>query len=109
VSKGLIGKFNLISSGCLSSDGAFFEDDNTEINRPGRNMSNKQFTIPSMEQRKSQINLLNYMEKDRRDSQEFTFPDSNLLHRRRQSADYNSATQSEDDESVSFEVSWKGL
>lgn len=78
---------------------------NKEIDREERNMSNKQFTIPSMEQRKSQINLLNGMEQDRRSSLEFIFPDGNLLHKRRQSADYNSATQSEDDESVPFEVS----
>lgn len=45
------------------------------------------------------------MEKERRDSKEFSFPDDNLLHRRRQS-DVQSATQSEDDESVSFEVSF---
>lgn len=68
-------------------------------------MFNKQFAIPSMEQRKSQINLLNFMEKERRDSKEFLFPDENLLQRRRPSAAAdNSATQSEDDESVSFEV-----
>lgn len=66
-------------------------------------LNNKQLTIPSMEQRKSQINLLNFMEKERRDSKEFLFSDENLLHRRRQSADH-SATQSEDDDSGSFEV-----
>ncbi|KAL7045117.1 hypothetical protein ACKWTF_002152 [Chironomus riparius] len=63
-------------------------------------------TIPSMEQRKSQINLLNFMdqEKQRRGSKEFLFPDDNLLHKRRPSAHDHSATQSEDDESAgSFE------
>ncbi|XP_070496668.1 anoctamin-10 isoform X4 [Chironomus tepperi] len=62
--------------------------------------------IPSMEQRKSQINLLNFMdqEKQRRDSKEFLFPDDNLLHKRRPSAHDQSGTQSEDDESAgSFE------
>jgi hypothetical protein len=68
-------------------------------------MSNKLFTVPTMAQRNSQINFLNNIEKDRRDSQEFVFPDANSLHRRRQSADYNSATQSEDDDGVLFEVS----
>lgn len=68
-------------------------------------MASKQFAIPSIEQRKSQINFFNFMEKERRDSKEFSFPDDNLLHRRRQSNDVHSATQSEDDESVSFEVS----
>lgn len=69
-------------------------------------------TIPSMEQRKSQINLLNFMEQEkqqqRRDSKEFLFPDDNLLHKRRPSSaeqHTHSATQSEDDEnSASFEV-----
>ena len=69
--------------------------------------------IPSMEQRKSQINLLNFMEqeKQRRDSKEFLFPDDNLLHKRRPSAHVDhSATQSEDDESAgSFEVNRKKL
>lgn len=59
-----------------------------------------------MEQRKSQINLLNFIEKDRRDSKEFLFPDDSLLQKRRPSAPPadHSATQSEDDESVGFEV-----
>ncbi|KAG5674939.1 hypothetical protein PVAND_004883 [Polypedilum vanderplanki] len=66
-------------------------------------------TIPSMEQRKSQINLLNFMEQEklqqRRDSNsEFLFPDDNLLHKRRPSQADHSATQSEDDENfASFE------
>lgn len=68
--------------------------------------------IPSMEQRKSQINLLNFMdqERQRRDSKEFLFPDDNLLHKRRPSAHDQSGTQSEDDESVgSFEVNREKL
>lgn len=68
--------------------------------------------IPSMEQRKSQINLLNFMdqEKQRRDSKEFLFPDDNLLHKRRPSAHDHSATQSEDDESAGlFEVNREKL
>lgn len=71
-------------------------------------MSHKQFMIPSMEQRKSQINLLHFMEKDRRDSKEFVFPDENLLHRTRPSADH-SATQSEDDDAPEFEVKQTSL
>jgi hypothetical protein len=68
-------------------------------------MSNKQFKTPSMEHRKSQINMLNSMEKERRDSREFQFPDDSFLHRRRPSAPMaDSATQSEDDESVEYEV-----
>lgn len=68
-------------------------------------MSQKQFSFPSMEQRKSQINMLHFMERERRDSKEFQFADENLLHRRRPSATADhSATQSEDDESVGFEV-----
>ena len=67
-------------------------------------MSHKQLSFPSKEQRKSQINMLNFMEKERRDSKEFHFPDDNLLHKRRPSAGDHSATQSEDDESVGFEV-----
>lgn len=43
------------------------------------------------------------MEKELNGSKEFLYPDDNLLHRRRQSADY-SATQSEDDEIGPFEV-----
>lgn len=69
-------------------------------------MLNSKSMIPSMEQRKSQINLLQAMEQEQRDSKEFLFPDDNLLHRRRPSApmaEY-SATQSEDDESFTFEV-----
>lgn len=67
--------------------------------------SGKPFVFPSREQRKNQINMLNYMEKERRDSKEFQFPDESFLHRRRPSGvDINSATQSEDDESVVFEV-----
>lgn len=54
-----------------------------------------------MEQRKSQIDLLNFIE--RRDSKEFLFPDENLLHRRRASADYD-APQSEDDDRKQYEV-----
>lgn len=68
--------------------------------------------IPSKEQRKSQINLLNFMdqEKQRRDSKEFLFPDDNLLHKRRPSAHDQSGTQSEDDESASlFEVNREKL
>lgn len=67
-------------------------------------MFNKHFKIPTMETRKSQINLLNFMERDRRDSQEFQFPDDTSLHRRKASIDPHSATQSEDDDIVSFEV-----
>lgn len=68
-------------------------------------MSQKQFVFPSKEQRKSQINMLNSLERERRDSKEFLFADENLLHRRRPSASADhSATQSEDDESVAFEV-----
>ena len=70
-------------------------------------MSGRHFMIPSIEQRKSQINLLNFMEKDRRDSKEFLFPDENLF-RRRKSAD-QSATQSEDEEFSLFEVSYSDL
>lgn len=67
-------------------------------------MSNQQYpSIPSKDQRRSQINLLTYMEKEQRDSKEFLFPEDNLLHRRRQSAD-PSASQSEDDESATFKV-----
>jgi hypothetical protein len=46
------------------------------------------------------------MDKERRGSKDFLFPDENLLHRRRQSADYHnpSASQSEDEDSVGFEV-----
>jgi hypothetical protein len=69
-------------------------------------MFNSKSMIPSMEQRKSQINLLQAMEQERKESKEFLFPDDNLLHRRRPSApmtDY-SATQSEDDDSYTFEV-----
>jgi hypothetical protein len=61
--------------------------------------------IPSMEQRKSQLNLLHAMEQERRNSKEFLFPDENALHRRRPSAHVtDSATQSEDDENSTFEV-----
>jgi hypothetical protein len=73
-------------------------------------LNSSKSTIPSMEQRKSQINLLNFMalerqQQQRRDSKEFLFPDDNLLHKRRPSAADHSATQSEDDESSgSFEV-----
>lgn len=44
------------------------------------------------------------MDKERRDSQEFQFPDEKQLHRRRKSAADHSETQSEDDESGGFEV-----
>lgn len=47
--------------------------------------------------------MLNFMAKERRDSKEFHFPDDNLLKRRPSAGDH-SATQSEDDESVGFEV-----
>lgn len=62
--------------------------------------------FPSMEQRKSQINMLNFMEKEKNDSKEFLFPDENLLKKRRPSAQSvdHSATQSEDDDSSGFEV-----
>lgn len=66
--------------------------------------------IPSIEQRKSQINLLQSIEHERRNSKEFRFPDDNVLHRRRQSyaqTTDHSATQSEDDDSPVFEVNWK--
>lgn len=60
---------------------------------------------PSMETRRSQLNMLHFMEKERRDSKEFLFPEeSAALHRRRQSGAVDSATQSEDDDVVSFEV-----
>lgn len=63
-------------------------------------------TIPSKDHRKSQMNFFNFMEKERRDSKEFSFSDENLLHRRRPSAsDVHSGTQSEEDEIVPFEVS----
>lgn len=69
------------------------------------------FTIPSKEQRKSQVNFFNFMEKERRESQEFMFPEENLLHKRRGSAvvDAHSPTASEDDEFSSFEVTWNGI
>lgn len=67
-------------------------------------MSQRPFCFPSKQQRKSQINMLNFMEKERRDSKEFHFPDDNLLNKRRPSAGDHSATQSEDEESVGFEV-----
>lgn len=68
-------------------------------------MSHKQFSIPSMEQRKSQINMLNSIQKERRESKEFLFPDEHFLHKRRPSAlEDRSASQSEDDENVWFEV-----
>lgn len=69
-------------------------------------MLNSKSMIPSMEQRKSQINLLQTMEQERRNSKEFQFPGDNLLHRRRPSAPMtdHSATQSEDDDSSAFEV-----
>lgn len=66
--------------------------------------SKKKFTIPSMEQRKSQIDMLNFIDKERRDSKEFLFPDENLLHHRRRPSADHSATQSEDDESGNYEV-----
>lgn len=72
-------------------------------------LNSKSMMIPSIEQRKSQINLLQSIEQERQSTKEFRFPDDNLLHRRRQSAyttDY-SATQSEDDDSSAFEVNWK--
>ena len=68
-------------------------------------MFNKQFQVPSNNQRKSQIDMFNFISKERRDSKEFLFPDENSLHRRRTSYnDINSASQSEDDDSGSFEV-----
>jgi hypothetical protein len=67
-------------------------------------MSQKQFTFPTMEQRKSQIDMLHFMEKERRGSKDFLFAEENALHRRRPSAADHSATQSEDDDSVGFEV-----
>lgn len=69
-------------------------------------MFNSKSMIPSIEQRKSQINLLQAMEQERRNSKEFRFPDDNLLHRRRPSAarSEHSATQSEDDDGPFFEV-----
>ena len=68
-------------------------------------MSNKQFSIQPMEQRKSQVNFFNFMEKERRDSKEFVFHHDNMLHRRRPSAaDVHSGTGSEEDEIVLFEV-----
>lgn len=73
-------------------------------------MFNSKLMIPSKEQRKSQINLLNFMEHEhRRNSKEFLFPDDNLLHKRRSSAqvDQHSGTQSEDDDNASYEVKAK--
>ena len=72
-------------------------------------MLNSKSMIPSIEQRKSQINLLQSIEQERQSTKEFRFPDDNLLHRRRQSAHTtdHSATQSEDDDSSAFEVNWK--
>lgn len=68
-------------------------------------LSGRPFVFPSREQRKNQINMLNHIEKERRDSKEFQFPDESFLHRRRPSGvDINSGTQSEDDDSVAFEV-----
>lgn len=68
-------------------------------------LSGKPFVFPSRDQRKNQINMLNYLEKERRDSKEFQLPDENFLHRRRPSGiEINSGTQSEDEESVAFEV-----
>lgn len=70
-------------------------------------MFNSKSMIPSMEQRKSQINLLQAMQQEQKESKEFLFPDDSLLHRRRPSAPMtdHSATQSEDDDSYTFEVS----
>lgn len=68
-------------------------------------MFHKSSSNPSMETRRSQLNMLHFMEKERRDSKEFTFPEENALHRRRPSAQpVDSATQSEDDDVPSFEV-----
>lgn len=60
--------------------------------------------MQAKDQRKSQISLLNFMDKDRRDSKEFLFPDEKQLHRRRKSAPDNSDSQSEDDDNGGFEV-----
>ena len=71
-------------------------------------MFKSKFVIPSIEQRNSQINLLQALEnEDRRGSKEFLFPEPNVLHKRRPSAPVGnlaSATQSEDDDSATFEV-----
>lgn len=70
-------------------------------------MLNSKSMIPSIEQRNSQINLLQAMELERRNSKEFLFPSDSSFHRRRPSAAHttdHSATQSEDDDSCGFEV-----
>jgi hypothetical protein len=61
-------------------------------------------SIPSKEQRKNQINILNFMDQERRGSKEFVFPESSLHRRRGSTHVEHSATQSEDEDSSSFEV-----
>ena len=53
-----------------------------------------------IDQRKSQIDVLNSMERERRDSKEFSFPDDYPFRRKRASIDHGS----DDDDVVPFEV-----
>lgn len=57
-----------------------------------------------IDQRKSQIDVLNSMERERRDSKEFLFPDDNLFRRKRASIDHGPMNGSDDDDIVPFEV-----
>lgn len=69
-------------------------------------MFNSSSNIPSMEQRKSQISLLQAIEDERRESKEFLFAEDNFLNHRRRPSDHNvthSASET-DDFGNSFEV-----
>ena len=58
--------------------------------------------IPTIDQRRSQIELLNKMDKERNSSREFLFPEENSLRRRKSSIEFPAVQSDEEDET--FEV-----
>jgi hypothetical protein len=58
----------------------------------------------TLKNRKSQLDVLNNLEREKSSSKEFLFVEDNGLRKRRGSAEYQSEDQLEEDENFPFEV-----